>query len=55
MAETPDTDRLRLMLQTLLSDRFQLAVHRTSKEMSACVLTVAKNGAGPNLHRFEDG
>jgi uncharacterized protein (TIGR03435 family) len=35
---------LRAMLQTLLSDRFKLAVHRDSKEMTALVLTVSKSG-----------
>ena len=35
---------LRLMLQTLLVDRFKLAYHRQQKEMQALVLTVAKNG-----------
>src|SRR5580698_962517 len=34
---------LRAMLQTLLSDRFKLAVHRDSKEMTALVLTVSKS------------
>ena len=33
-ASTPaDKDQLRLMLQTLLAERFQLAVQRTTKEM----------------------
>jgi uncharacterized protein (TIGR03435 family) len=35
---------LRLMLQTLLAERFHLAVHRQTKEMSAYVVTVGKNG-----------
>lgn len=37
-------DQLRLMAQALLRDRFQLTVHRETKERSAYVLAVAKNG-----------
>jgi uncharacterized protein (TIGR03435 family) len=37
-------DQLRLMMQTLLADRFKLALHRESKEMQAYVITVAKSG-----------
>ena len=39
----PDAE-LRLMLQTLLADRFKLAVHHQTKEMSAYALVVGKNG-----------
>jgi uncharacterized protein (TIGR03435 family) len=39
MAET------RTRLQALLADRFQLAIHRETKDMPAFTLTVAKNGA----------
>ncbi len=39
---------LRLMLQTLLADRFHLAVHRETREMRAMVLTVGKSG--PKFH-----
>jgi uncharacterized protein (TIGR03435 family) len=35
---------LREMLKTLLTERFKLAVHRDTKEMTALVLTVAKTG-----------
>ena len=41
------------MLQTLLADRFKLAVHRESKVMSAYALVVGKNG--PKLHAVESG
>ena len=34
----------RAMLQTLLADRFKLAVHRQTKEMSAMLLVVGKSG-----------
>jgi uncharacterized protein (TIGR03435 family) len=42
-AETGNAQRA-LMLQTLLAERFHLAIHRESKEMSAYALVVAKNG-----------
>jgi hypothetical protein len=35
---------LRAMLRTLLAERFKLAVHRDSKEMTALVFTVGKDG-----------
>jgi len=35
---------LREMLQALLAERFQLAVHRENREMTALILTVAKSG-----------
>jgi uncharacterized protein (TIGR03435 family) len=41
------------MLQTLLADRFKLAVHRESKVMSAYALVAGKNG--PKLHAVEAG
>jgi uncharacterized protein (TIGR03435 family) len=37
-------DQLRLMLQALLRDRFQLALHRETKEMAGYALVVAKSG-----------
>jgi uncharacterized protein (TIGR03435 family) len=39
----PEED-LRLMLRTLLAERFQLGVHHQTKEMNAYVVTVGKNG-----------
>ncbi len=39
-----DDDKLRLMLQTLLADRFGLRVHREQKEQQVYSLTVARNG-----------
>ena len=39
------TDQLRQMLQTLLSDRFCLKIHRESKELPVYNLVVAKSGA----------
>jgi uncharacterized protein (TIGR03435 family) len=39
---------LRVMLQTLLADRFELKLHRQNKDMQAYVLSVGKNG--PKFH-----
>ncbi len=36
--------QMRFMTQTLLADRFQLKLHRESKELSALVITLGKNG-----------
>jgi bla regulator protein blaR1 len=36
--------QVRLMLRTLLTDRFSLALHRETKELPILTLTVAKNG-----------
>jgi uncharacterized protein (TIGR03435 family) len=40
----PKLDEVRLMLQSLLADRFKLKAHRESKEMPVYALQVAKNG-----------
>ena len=37
-------DQLRLMMQSLLAERFKLEVHRQTKEMQAYLLQVAKGG-----------
>lgn len=39
----PEAD-LRAMMQTLLAQRFHLAVHRQKKEIAALILTVSKSG-----------
>jgi len=38
-------EQMKLMMQTLLSERFRLSYHHQSKELTAFVLTVAKGGA----------
>lgn len=38
-------DQLKLMMQALLADRFQLSIHRQNKELSAYAMIVAKGGA----------
>jgi uncharacterized protein (TIGR03435 family) len=53
-AETDSSnDQMMLMLQTLLRDRFKLAVHRESKEGGMYGMVVAKNG--PGLTEAKDG
>jgi uncharacterized protein (TIGR03435 family) len=57
VAGEPDTEgvpnprQLKLMIQKLLADRFQLTFHRDKKELSVYALTVAK--AGPKLTKNE--
>jgi len=41
------------MLQTLLAERFQLQVHRETKELPVYALVAAKGG--PKLHKAEPG
>ena len=40
----PSQDQMKLMLQTLLKDRFALALHHDTKELPVYELTVAKGG-----------
>ena len=40
----PSQDQMRLMLQALLQDRFELALHHDTKELPIYELTVAKGG-----------
>jgi uncharacterized protein (TIGR03435 family) len=42
-ADTP-LEQIRLMLQTLLTERFQLALHREQKELSYVALVIGKKG-----------
>ncbi len=46
-------DQLRAMLQTLLTDRFKLTLHRENKELRVYALTVTKDG--PKLHPLREG
>jgi uncharacterized protein (TIGR03435 family) len=48
-----DTAQLRSMLQTLLTDRFRLKLHRETKTVPVFWLITAKNG--PKLRKFEEG
>jgi len=44
VASPAKDDQLRLMLQSLLTDRFKLALHSDQKEQQVYVLTVSKGG-----------
>jgi len=51
-AELPagsDKEALRLMLQNLLAERFQMRLHRETRTLSVYLLTVAKNGPKFNV------
>jgi uncharacterized protein (TIGR03435 family) len=48
----PDDRRNRERLRTLLADRFQLKVHRDTKELGIYALVPGKDG--PKLHESED-
>lgn len=52
---TPTVDQARRMLQTLLADRFQLKLHRETKELPIYSLVVAKNGPKLALIPVEEG
>jgi len=41
----PSLDQTRIMIQKLLTDRFQLKFHRDKKELAVYALTVGKNGS----------
>jgi uncharacterized protein (TIGR03435 family) len=51
LSDVNRTDRVRLMVQALLADRFKLAAHREMKEIPVYVLTVAKGG--PKLDKAD--
>jgi uncharacterized protein (TIGR03435 family) len=50
-AELVPNDQLKLMLQSLLADRFRLTFHRQPREMQAYALLVEKNG--PKFHESQ--
>lgn len=52
-AEAAGEQRLRIMLQALLSDRFKLALTRSTKVLPVYELTVAKGG--PSLREVKPG
>jgi len=49
----PNGDQLKLMVQKLLTERFQLTFHRDKKELSVYAITVTKTGA--KLSKNETG
>ena len=51
----PSKDQYRLMMQTLLANRFKLAVHFETKQMPIFALVLAKQGKlGPKLKKHSD-
>jgi uncharacterized protein (TIGR03435 family) len=55
-AGTPTKDQFRLMVQSLLADRFMLAAHFEIREVPALTLTLVKAGKlGPKLIREDAG
>jgi uncharacterized protein (TIGR03435 family) len=53
-ADAPASDAdLRVMLQTMLADRFYMKVHCERQEMRVFALMVARNG--PNLEEWKEG
>jgi uncharacterized protein (TIGR03435 family) len=54
-AENPDAgaDQIRVMLQTLLKDRFKLVIHRDNQQAQVYTLVVGKNGS--KLQDAKDG
>jgi bla regulator protein BlaR1 len=52
----PTKDQMRLMMQSLLADRFKLKVHFETKEVSVMALTLVKPGKlGPKLRPHSEG
>jgi uncharacterized protein (TIGR03435 family) len=49
---SPPADRLQLMMQRLLADRFGLKVHRDMKDLPVYTLAIAKGGS--KLHEITD-
>jgi uncharacterized protein (TIGR03435 family) len=55
-AGLPTKDQMRLMMQSLLAERFQLAVHFETLETAVFVLALVKPGKlGPKLHPHSEG
>jgi bla regulator protein blaR1 len=48
-------NQMNLMLQSLLEDRFQLKMHRETKEMPVYFLTISKNGHKLKLAKDDNG
>jgi bla regulator protein BlaR1 len=52
----PTKDQMRLMMQSLLADRFKLKLHFESREVPVLALTLVKPGKlGPNLRLHSEG
>ena len=56
VAGNPTKDQMRLMMQSLLAERFHLAVHYETQDIPIYALTLMKPGTwGPKLIRHADG
>ena len=54
--KNPTKDQMRLMMQSLLKERFGLVMHLDTRETPVLEMTLAKSGTlGPQLRRHEDG
>jgi bla regulator protein BlaR1 len=54
--KNPTKDQMRLMMQSLLKERFGLVAHLETQETPVLEMTLIKPGTlGPQLHRHEDG
>jgi uncharacterized protein (TIGR03435 family) len=52
----PTKDQMRLMMQSLLADRFKLALHFETREVPVLALTLVKSGkTGPKLRPHSEG
>src|SRR5215467_14476478 len=49
------TDEMRIMMQALLADRFRLATHRDTKQLSAYALVQTRNGHKLKPSASDDG
>jgi uncharacterized protein (TIGR03435 family) len=49
-----DRNQMRVRIQALLADRFQLTLHRETREMPVYALVVAKNGRKLKEHTVAD-
>lgn len=54
--ETASREQMMLMLRTLLAERFELRLHRETKELASYKLTAAKNGPkfGPQFRKVDE-
>jgi uncharacterized protein (TIGR03435 family) len=52
----PTKDQMRLMMQSLLADRFKLAIHLETRQLPVFALVLDKTGkTGPQLQPYPDG
>jgi uncharacterized protein (TIGR03435 family) len=52
---TPGRDQIRLMVQSLLADRFKLAMHNETRQLPVYTLVLSKSGkTGPQLVRYSN-